>query len=242
MALDGGADAAEEGLAAVGADPDVVGVRPDEGDVVLRRVGAPERELAALHVAEAPRAGVLVAEALRVGRVGAVPRVVDLLDVGVEGGVRGLVVAFREEHRERPAGAEQVAAARIRDLLADPLDGRGGVDEVEGRRLERNRREVAADETEVRVAGELALADRGEVRAELDGRAVGARAQRELRRLPGARADLQAPLSRTERGPRRDAVEQLVAVPRPPAVERLGHGVEGSAGIGVHGRSLSISA
>ena len=63
---------------------------------------------------------------------------------------------------------------------------------------------------------------------------VGARAQRELRRLAGARADLEAPPTGAKRGPRRDAVEQLVAVPRPPAVERLRNGVEGSAGIECH--------
>jgi hypothetical protein len=101
------------------------------------------------------------------------------------------------------------------------VEGGEGDDGVEAGALRLPGLELRIDDARLR---DVALRERGEVRAELDRGDVEAALHEGARRLAGAGADLED--ARAERG---DVVDQLRRIRRPRAVVELGDGVEGRA-------------
>lgn len=239
MAEDGVAQAVQEGLSGLLGEGDVVGVGADVFEVFVGGVGAPARERALFDEREAVGLASHVVELLAVGLVGGEDGVVEALDLGVQRRVAVLVVADHQEHGQKPARTQQLEALAVGDILVQPLDRRGGVNEVKGVRREGIGLEIGVHDGEIRAIRVLLAHLLRQVRAQLNGGVVAAGVQREVGRLAGAGADLQAAHARAEPAGLCDVVEQRGAVARAPLVETLRDGVEHEPRVPLrHGKSL----
>lgn len=147
----------------------MVAVRPAVGGVFVRGQRAAGLVFTLLEVCVAVLHGVLIAEgAVCIGRLRLEIRAVYLLDLLIQRLVRRSVVAARQHHSQRPAGPEQREGLRERDLFRDPLDGRGGVDEVEALFSEIVCDEVVVHQMKVWLCAVLLPQLRGQMFAELD--------------------------------------------------------------------------
>ncbi|HET9116095.1 MAG TPA: hypothetical protein VFN33_08380 [Gaiellaceae bacterium] len=192
---DAGVDAAEELMPLFLRQAEVVRERAEHGDVLVGGVRQLMQVLPLLDRCEEPGGAELVRPALDFPRTQrrSVVRVRDdgvvvllhLLEERIAflgGDVRAV------DHRERPAGAEDLRRLRVAELGRDPVEGCKREDGVEARSLRLPRLELGDEQLRL---GNVAPRDLRQLRRELDSRHRVAATHQLGRRLPGAGPDLE---------------------------------------------------
>lgn len=125
------------------------------------------------------------------------------------------------EPRERPARLEHPVDLRVPDLLRNPVERRGRVDQVVRPFLERRVLKLPRHRGKIREVPELLPADRRQLRAVLHRRHLTARLQHRPRRLARPDPDLHRAAACLHRLVREQVLVQFLRIPRAHAVVEL---------------------